>query len=274
MKVAFVGDVHGCVLHALGAVAMLADERGLDAVIQVGDLGAFPSVERWDDSSRRFGADHPAQHDFFRLLDPSPRLADGVRLALTRVPRVLFVAGNHEDHEWLAGLQGAVDPLGAFVHVPCGTVMDVAGLKVAFLGLIEEMDYDAGAYAKLSDVEPGSVDVLVTHDGPYGMSSYRGVVQGSVKMTALLERLQPRVHVSGHYHHENGPRQYGETVSYALGQLVQPKAKRGEPFNPRQEVMPGSIGLLDTETCEFEYVRDAWLSDVRGDELDLVRLLS
>ncbi|OLT13681.1 hypothetical protein BJF79_20060 [Actinomadura sp. CNU-125] len=80
------------------------------------------------------------------------------------------------------------------------------------------------------------------------------------------------MHVSGHYHHENGPRRYGATVSYALGQLVQPKVKGGEPFNPRQEVMPGSIGLLDTET--FEYVRDSWLADVRGDELDLVRLLS
>ncbi|OLT13680.1 hypothetical protein BJF79_20055 [Actinomadura sp. CNU-125] len=146
MRVAFVGDVHGCVLHALGAAALLAEARGrLDAVVQVGDLGAFPSVERWDEASRRFGGDHPAQHDFFRLLDPSPRLAEGVRLALTRVPPVVFVSGNHEDHEWLAGREGAVDPLGAFVHVPCGTVVDVAGLRFAFLGLIESegMDYDA-----------------------------------------------------------------------------------------------------------------------------------
>ncbi|MFD0900151.1 metallophosphoesterase family protein [Actinomadura sediminis] len=277
MRIAFVGDVHGCVLHALGAVAKLAEARGgLDAVVQVGDLGAFPSADRWDDASRRFGVEHPAQHDFFRLLDPSPELAEGVRLALARMPSVRFVSGNHEDHAWLAGLRGAVDPLGAFVHVPCGTIADVAGLRFAFLGLIESdgMDYDDAAYAKLADTEPGSVDVLVTHDGPYAMSSYRGTVQGSPKMTALLERLQPRLHVSGHYHHENGPRRYGETVSYCLGQLVQPKTKRGEPFNPRQEVMPGSIGVLDTETLGFEYVHDAWLADVHGDDLDLARLLS
>ncbi|RSN52194.1 metallophosphoesterase family protein [Actinomadura sp. WAC 06369] len=277
MRIAFVGDVHGCVLHALGAVARLAEARGgLDAVVQVGDLGAFPSADRWDEGSRRYGADHPAQHDFFRLLEPAPEIAEGVRLALARIPSVLFVSGNHEDHAWLAGMDGPVDPLGAFVHMPCGTITDVAGLTFAFLGLIESehMDFDAAAYAKLLDVEPGTVDVLVTHDGPHAMSSYRGAVQGSAKLTALIERLRPRVHVSGHYHHENGPRRYGATVSYCLGQLVEPKAKRGEPCNPRQQVMPGSIGVLDTETLGFAYVHDAWLADVHGDDLDLVRLLS
>ncbi|TDC73701.1 hypothetical protein [Actinomadura sp. 7K507] len=38
---------------------------------------------------------------------------------------------------------------------------------------------------------------MVTHDGPHGMSSWRGTTQGSRKLTELLERLQPRLHVSG-----------------------------------------------------------------------------
>ncbi|MFI9839149.1 metallophosphoesterase [Nonomuraea sp. NPDC051941] len=289
MKIAFVGDVHGCVLHALGAAVLLQNRRGirLDAVIQVGDLGAYPSFERFDESSRRFWRDHPAQGDFLRLLDPSPSFAEGVRLALGQVPSVLFVSGNHEDHDWLASLHDAaaaevvqVDALGAYRHVACGTVVEVAGQRVAFLGLIEapgKMDLDESAYARLSAVEPGGVDVLVTHDGPYGMSrDRRGNVQGSAKLTRLIEHLQPSLHISGHYHHPNGPRHYGRTTSYALAQLVQPKNTRWEPEpdNPEQRVTAASIGLLDTETGGFEYIQDEWLAEVKGDALDLAGLLA
>lgn len=289
MKVAFIGDVHGCVLHALGSVLMLQQRRGirLDAVVQVGDLGAYPSADRFDGPSRRFIADSPAQGDFFRLLDPSPELAATVRAALEQLPPVLFVAGNHEDHEWLAALHEAaagapivaIDPLGAFSHVACGTIVEVAGLRTAFLGLIEGhgMDFDPDAYAALSAAAPGSVDVLVTHEGPYGLSLDRqGEVQGSRKLTRLIEHLQPPLHISGHIHRENGPRRYGATTSYALAQLVGPKVTRYQPegVNLTQRVADGSVGLLDTETLEFEYLHDAWLAEVCGDEVDLAGMVS
>lgn len=129
MKIAFVGDVHGCVLHALGALVALQNHRGirLDAAIQVGDLGAYPTPERLDRPSGRFAEENPAQNDFFRLLNPLPGLSAAVRLALARVPPVLFVSGNHEDFAWLTSLHETadagvvpVDPLGAFRHVECG----------------------------------------------------------------------------------------------------------------------------------------------------------
>ncbi|WP_084265184.1 metallophosphoesterase family protein [Actinomadura macra] len=289
MKVAFVGDVHGCVVHALGAVVLLQRHRQiqLDAVVQVGDLGAYPSPGRWDDSSRQFGAGHPAQSDFFRLLDRAPRVAESIQRALEEVPPVLFLSGNHEDHDWLAWLHetsGAavtpVDPLSAYHHVACGHVADVGGLRTAFLGMIESpgvMDFDADAYDALMAAEPGSIDVLVTHEGPHGMSNDRhGKAQGSAKLSRLIERLQPPVHIGGHYHHENGPRSYGRTASYALGQLVEPKVSRWDPVrdNPQQQVMRGSVGLLDTATLDFEFVHDDWLADVSGDELDLAGLLT
>ncbi|MDI2124643.1 metallophosphoesterase family protein [Yinghuangia seranimata] len=289
MKIAFLGDVHGCVLHALGAAVMLQARRGvrLDAVVQVGDLGAYPTPERYDEPSRRFGRDHPAQGDFVRLLDPAPGFAEGVRAALDEVPAVLFVSGNHEDHEWLDGLHEAagadvvpVDPLGAYRHVACGNVVDVAGERTAFLGLIESpgyMDFEPDAYDRLMAAEPGGVDVLVTHDGPYGMSQNRhGEVQGSAKLTRLIEHLQPRFHISGHYHHPNGPRYYGRTTSFALAQLVRPRVTKWdpEPVNPEQRVTDGSVGLLDTETGVFEYIDDAWLTEVCGDSLDLAGLVA
>jgi Icc-related predicted phosphoesterase len=284
-KIAFVGDVHGRVFHAFGALLELQRRRGirLDAVIQVGDLGAYPSFERMDGPSQRFASTHPAERDFFRLLDPPPQLADTVREALEHLPPMLFVSGNHEDFAWLATLHEAsgapvvpVDPLGAIHHVACGEVVTVAGQRVAVLGRIEApgyMDLDDDAYARLLATEPGSVDILVTHDGPHGIcETWRGETAGSAKLSELIEHLQPRLHVSGHYHHENGPRRYGRTISYALAELVYPKTSRHRPerANPEQRVMPAAIGLLDDA---FEYVRDPWLAEVRGDHLDLARFI-
>ena len=288
MKIAFIGDVHGYVLHALGALLALQNQRGirLDAAIQVGDFSAYPSLERMDRPSQRFAAGNPAQKDFLRLLDPSPDLASVVRQAFDHLPELLFVSGNHEDFEWLAELHQThaadvvpVDPLGGFRHVECGRQVDVVGQNVAFLGRIESpgyLDLDDDAYARLLAAEPGSVDILVTHDGPYGLcQNWHGHTDGSPKLSRLIEHLQPRLHVSGHYHHENGPRRYGRTVSYALSVLVTPKTnKRGlEHANATQRVSPGSIGLFDTETGSFEYLHDDWLADVSGDHLDLARFL-
>lgn len=289
MKIAFIGDVHGCVLHALGALAALQRHRGirLDAAIQVGDLGAYPTPERMDAPSQRFAAENPAQADFFRLLDPPPELSATVHLALQQVPPILFVSGNHEDFEWLAHLHEAeaasivpVDPLGVFRHVVCGHVAAVAGERIAFLGRIESpgyMDLDSAGYASLLAADAGSVDILVTHDGPFGMCrDWRGLTEGSAKLARLIENLQPRLHISGHYHHENGPRHYGRTRSHALAELVYPKTNRRRPdrANPEQRVAPGSIGLLDTQTHAFEYIHDEWLTEVCGDPFDLAGLIT
>jgi len=266
MRIAFIGDVHGCVLHALEALVAWQRHRGLrlDAAIQVGDLGAYPTPERMDAPSKRFAAENPAQNDLFRLLAPPPELEAAIRHALILIPPVVFVSGNHEDFDWLAGLheQGrkSIDPCGAFRHVPCGRIETLAGQQIAFLGRIEapgHMDLDDGAYATLMQTPPGEVDILVTHDGPYGLCrTFRGETAGSPKLSRLIAHLRPRLHVGGHYHHINGPRHYGPTTSYALAQLVSPKSKR---------VAAGSIGVLDTETFTFDYLLDDWLAEVRGD---------
>jgi len=292
VPIAFLGDVHGCALHALAGIVALQRHRqvALDAVIQVGDLGAFPSRDRHHASDEWYVAHNPAQAEIFRVLDPDARLTDALDRChdlLGDVP-VRAISGNHEDHDWLAARHRAhrdapvvpIDPLGTLHHVADGTVLELAGLAVAFLGGIDapgrRYDLDAAAIDTLLALEPGSVDVLVTHDGPWAMCrNWQGRIQGSRRLTALIERLRPRIHVSGHYHHVNGPRHYGQTASYALAALVDPKAGRFDPtpVNPHQQLTPGGIGLLDTTEATFEYVTDGWLGEIRGDHVDLGGLL-
>lgn len=81
------------------------------------------------------------------------------------------------------------------------------------------------------------------------MAIWEGTTQRSMKLTELIDEMQPSVHVHGHYHHVNGPRRYGRTRSYGLAQLVPPLDR-----NPEQRVVDGSIGILDTTTLEFTYV--------------------
>ncbi|HVX43982.1 MAG TPA: metallophosphoesterase, partial [Mycobacteriales bacterium] len=239
MRIAFLGDVHGCVRHAVTAV------RGLDVdlAVQVGDLGAYPSYSELPDEDRAFIDGSPAQGDIFGLLDGS--------LILESVP-ILFITGNHDNAGWLDSLHStekvvAIDASGIFRHVACGTVLDIDGVRFGFLGGVEEpewgLDIDLDAAAGLA-----GVDVLVTHDGPYGLAVWEGRTQGSAKLAGLIGRIQPRLHVHGHYHHRNGPRRYGRTRSYGLAQLVPPV-----PRNPDQRIAPGSIGILDTATLSFSY---------------------
>lgn len=287
MLIAFIGDVHGCVLHAMSAVLALEhhENRRLDVVVQVGDFGAFPSPDRLQPVDKAYVAANPAQGDVFRLLHPPAELVEPLQRFREHLTRpVMVVSGNHEDHAWLAerhraaggATAVAIDDFGIFEHVADAVAIEIGGVRLGFLGRIDApgfaYDFDRPALEVMIDLEPGSIDVLVTHDGPYGLSTnWGGKVQGSRALTRLLEHLQPRLHVSGHYHHVNGPRTYGTTTSFALANLVDAKSKRYrvEPVNPRQRVSPGSIGVLDTESWEFRYVTEGWLEDICGDDIDL-----
>jgi Icc-related predicted phosphoesterase len=112
---------------------------------------------------------------------------------------VYFIGGNHDDLRWLESVRS---PIGPFQYEPCATIEVLGGQTIAYLGRIDtpdsDVDLDATAYGRLMSLEPGTVDVLITHDGPYGMSVWNGKPQGSHRLLDLITRLQPRLHVSGH----------------------------------------------------------------------------
>ena len=209
MLIGFVGDVHGLVYHAIALVTTWQRKSGkkLDFVVQVGDMGAYPELDRVDEAGRRHIALDPAQGDFSRLLQ-----ADGLRGERLRAVRgelaapIHFLRGNHEDFQYLSGLArddsdgtGRVDEFDLFRYVPDGTVVRLGDLRIAFLGGIETGEpgprsIDTEAYELLMDLGPGSFDILVTHDPPYGVGiGYRGRVSGSRLITSLIEHTQPGV---------------------------------------------------------------------------------
>lgn len=264
--VCFVGDVHGQVLHALAALVTCVRAVGpLDAIVQVGDLGAWPDPSRLDAPGLRYADEEPAQLDFMRMLEASGSLASQLRQARERLGGpVLFIRGNHEDQEWLTSLRPfeAVDPFDLFRLVPDGTVLELAGVRAAFLGGVESgapaTRHREEAVASLEGA--ADVDLLVTHDGPYGVGlGWSGDVQGSRRVATLVERLRPRWHVWGHLHHVNGPRVRGSTVCIGLNILMGPVRA-----NPSRTLEPGCLALLDTATGVVSLVTAPWLTSIGG----------
>ena len=274
MKIALIGDVHGRVYHALAAVLTLQAglQSKLDLVIQVGDLGAFPDPDRLDEATRRYAERDQSELHFSHLLGAKGALARQLSAARARLTGpIYFIRGNHEDMAWLAGLRNEsrsestpVDPFDLIHYVPDGTVLEIDGFRVGFLGGVE---YGAEPHTKIEQdaldaiSSAGRLDLLVTHDGPYGIGTgHYGGTQGSRVLTDLIERIRPRHWAGGHYHHMIGPNRYGATTYHCLASLF-PGRQDAEPL------LDGCLALLDTESDSFEFVTEDWLRDF-GEDFD------
>jgi hypothetical protein len=146
--IAVVGDVHGNA-YVLAHLVRVAKEMGAVAVIQVGDIGWYPSTKR------------------------------SFIIQTWELP-TYCVDGNHEDHDDLAQWNEVSELAKNFFYVPRGTVMEIAGRKIGFLGGAASVDkayrlkmglhwsekelITAEDVAKFDGVD--KVDMLVTHTPP------------------------------------------------------------------------------------------------------------
>jgi Icc-related predicted phosphoesterase len=271
LKIAFVGDVHGRVFHCLAGISMLQERlrERFTAVIQVGDFG-YPDPDGADAPTRHYLALDPAEAGVRDLLGAQGETARGLtRLREALSGPVLFIRGNHEDFAWLKALEAqsatpsaAADPFDLFHFVPDGTVLTIDGVRLAFLGGVEEQQGDPGidlkAWEALCRLGTGRIDVLVTHQGAYGSSTgYYGDTHGSHLVSKLVKKLQPNFHVFGHAHQLLGPKVDGATTWLGLDGLV--ASPRWEP--DARGLCPGCFGVLDTETGSLEPVTDTWLTE-------------
>src|SRR5260221_5780344 len=125
------------------------------------------------------------------------------------------LGGDHDEVAWVHQLsQGEqtkpipIDPFDLFHYVPDGTIMHCGGMKLAFFGGVEHpgrgkegTEHDPAAFTALLGTKRGEVDVLITHEPPYGSSTgFYGQTQGSSLVSKLIETIQPRYHLPGHLH--------------------------------------------------------------------------
>lgn len=272
MLIGFVGDLHGRVLHALALIVTWQKQSGrrFDMLIQVGDMGAFRDMSSLEQTANRHFALDPSQRDFVRLMQTDADLAEALStLGGTIGTPVHFIRGNHEDFALLENLPrdsgsgtAAVDRFGLLRYVPDGMVMTFGKLRFAFLGGVEERSDAAGinrgAYEALLALGPGSIDVLVTHQGPYGSSTgFRGDIHGSQMTSQLIERIRPSFQVAGHAHVSAGPTRFSDTTYLGLDCVVASPLYHPEA----QGFQPGCLAVLDTDDGDLRPITDDWLAD-------------
>lgn len=150
--IALLGDIHGSV-EALLSGARSAHKSGATLLIQVGDFGVYPSY-----------------------FDALCEAAD-----LSPIP-IYFIDGNHEHYPMVRSWPSSTPTTFGtdLTYIPRGTVLELDGLRVGFLGGAGSIDYayrTAGGdwfpddeQIKDHEVErlvaSGPVDVLVTHTPP------------------------------------------------------------------------------------------------------------
>lgn len=182
MRILHLSDTHG--LHR-----RLRDLPAADVLVHSGDFTMAGSRDE--------------TRDFVRWLEGLP------------YAHKLFIAGNHD-----GGLYG-VHPgsLPGGIHYLCHSGIEIKGVGFYGVPLFVEDDL-RGLCASLVGQIPDGVDVLVTHQPPYGILDYAGGVHwGSCPLAERVREVAPRYHLFGHVHDAAGVNRLGATV-YANAAVV------------------------------------------------------
>lgn len=217
MNIAVFADVHGRILLSFKLCERWQRESGerIDLILQAGDLGAFFSETRLDKATRRYANSDPSELGFLRhFAQYDQQIAD--RLAALSC-NMIFVRGNHEDHPWLDKLEqettGAIFPVDAYRRVFClktgvPYTFSRQGEQISLLGIgrigarDSEEDPQHEKYIQPYELERISrlgsepVDVLLTHDAPYGKIYANSGIE---EIGPVLEQYRPAYHFFGHY---------------------------------------------------------------------------
>jgi hypothetical protein len=263
--------------------------------LQAGDLGAFPDHAQLDRATRTWGERDPSELAFRADFTQRDSQVEAL-LAETTCPLV-FVRGNHEDHQWLDSLERrapaadaifAVDVYQRIFCLKTGMVYTFetpsARLHVLGIGRIgppsAQSDQQRPIYLqpyereRLQRLGAAQVDVLLTHDGPpllladaaasapgYGRAR-RGDVGGLPEIVEALDRYRPAYEFFGHY---GGPYRswsgYGEAGQTALHKLADLNWDTAESSH---RLRAGCMGLLrwnGRDDHQFTVVQEPWLRE-------------
>ncbi len=231
------GDVHGHAYQLLDLIEQVEEGKGigLDAVLQVGDMGVWSSPDAVDSASRRFAERDPRELDLLEFILGGEK---GKRYASKRDwPRVYFVRGNHEDFDYLESIgYGPVDEHDMLWHIPGGKVVDIEGYRVGALGGAYYQGNKARKALRPCYTRPGELeelskaeklDIVLSHDAPLDMPRQGA---GSPWLLELIRKKRPGYVFCGHFHHPGSCKRYVhdegmETLACLLDQIVSPFGK-------------------------------------------------
>ena len=232
MNIAIFADVHGKLLLAFKLCARWQTETGkhIDLILQAGDLGAYPAMERMDRATLKYIQRDPTEMGFLQhFAQYDPAVAEV--LDQTTCPMV-FVRGNHEDHGWLDELEQQskdaifpVDPYQRVYNLKTGIpwTFQKGKQQITVLGIgrispsSEDADQQQGKYIQPYESErvyqllETPIDVLLTHHSRRDFVVLeRGIKikasTGMQEIEHILDRDRPAYHFFGHY---GGPPQIG-----------------------------------------------------------------
>lgn len=277
MNIAVFADVHGRILLALKLCARWQRETGeqLDLILQAGDLGTFPDLARADSATKRHAERDPSELGFLEyFVTPHPRVE---RVLEELRCDLIYVRGNHEDHEWLDHLEQQasapifpVDPYQRLWCLKTGVpyTFEANGEHITILGVgrigappdpkrekpTYIQPYERKRLNRLTDV---SFDVLLTHD-----SARNQIFDGSgiEEIGLLIDLYQPSYHFFGHYDMMRLTQKSanGVTQQEKLVDLIWDRHDRGHALEA------DSMGLLrwhSREQQSFEVIDAPWLRE-------------
>lgn len=284
MNIAIFADLHGRLLLAFKLCARWQKEVGerIDLILQAGDLGAYPEIDRLDRATRKYAEHDPTELGFMQhFIRYDPTVA--AILAETNCP-LIFVRGNHEDHAWLDELEQqseeAIFPIDAYQRVynlktgiPWTFQTRDEQITITGIGRIGPVPGEEGRQdskyiqhyesERVHQAHPQPADVLLTHHSRTDFVVLeRGVkIKASTGMSEIeyiLDRDRPAYHFFGHY---GGPPQVrtdlnSVTLTVKLADLHW--ERNGTVLDA------GSMGLLRWHSPTehfFEVLDYAWLKE-------------
>ena len=266
MLLAFIGDVHGKIFHLLALLSELQHSTGsrIDYFIQLGDLGVFPDESYFTEDIMSHLQNDKTELQFSKLVHSDDTVLSQVNEIKEYLGGPVYtIRGNHEDFaflskKWQRGTDTIdLDPVGIFRMVRDGLIIEASGISIGFLGGIEsqsvEEQIDAEAVKKLKRY-PKRLDVLVTHQNPYGAGRrFHGQTGGSHLMTDIVKELNPRYLFYGHTHRAAGPYRVFDTFALGVDGLM-PLLRD----TPEHDIIPGCIALLDTDEGIPYFAHHEW----------------
>lgn len=200
-RILFAGDIHGNRDHAAWLFKH-AVKNDINVIIACGDFGYWPHY-KWGESFITYVANKAKAHNI----------------------TFYFVDGNHENHDLLDELalkHGTDNPIPVTKHnslfwIPRGCIFTIDGYRIMGYGGAYSVDWKERVegvtwwrqelindYA-VDAMQETEVDILVTHEAPYGMHiSYKDAIPVSTNQRHLVSEIQrkarPQLHVCGHHH--------------------------------------------------------------------------